>query len=166
MEVLPDREDMEEERYLDKVHRSQRRKLTDEEIAKLKNFDRPLTKNDWAEMIIETQWATIEVMGFLEAENPVRNPTESKAVTINSRQEETARPKPPPLKAPWELRTYPEDPTQEPMKLADPSSGSANSLGDSDRKERDRKWEIDSEGQEPNGEIDPGGKSIPKATIP
>ena len=83
--------------------------MAEEEIGKLENCDRPLTKNEWPDMSIEAKWATSEVMGFLKEENP----TESKTVTINVAQKESARPKPPP-QAPCEFRTYPEDPPQEP----------------------------------------------------
>ena len=55
----------------------------------LKNFCRHLTKNEWRDMSIETQWVALEVMGFPNAEKP----TESKTVTINVAQEESARPK-------------------------------------------------------------------------
>ena len=61
---------MEEGRDLRKVNRIERPKLDDEEIGKLGNCDRPLTKNEWGEMIIETQWAKLEAMGFLKGENP------------------------------------------------------------------------------------------------
>ena len=115
------------------MNRIKRPKLTEEAIGKLKNCDRPLTKNEWEEMSIETQWAALEVVGFLKDENP----TESKTVTTNVAQEESARPKPPPPQAPWKFLTYPVVPTQEPLKLADPASGSGNHLRDAERKGKD-----------------------------
>ena len=75
-----------------------------------------------------------------------RGPTESKTVPINVAQEETARPKQPPPQAPWKFRTYPEDQTRGPMKLADPSSGSGNHLRDADRKGKYPKGKGDCEG--------------------
>ena len=123
-EALPRRGDMDgEEGDLRKANRSKRPKLTEEEIGELKNRDRSLTKNEWVEMSVEKQWVTLASMGFSKEEKP-GGPTESKTVTINVAHEETERPKPPPPQAPWEFRTYPEAPTQEPGKLAYPALGS------------------------------------------
>ena len=72
----------------------------------------------------------VGVMGFFKEEKQ----TESKTVTTNVAEEESARPKPPPPQAPWKCRKYPEDPTQEPFKVADPDTGSGNHLGGAERK--------------------------------
>ena len=69
------------------------------------------------------------------------------------------QPKPPP-RAPWELRTCPENPSQEPWKSADPASGSGTHLGDADRKGKDSEGKSDPDGK------DPRGKGIPKEKIP
>ena len=148
---------MEEERDRYKVNRSQRQKLTEEGIGKLKNCDRPLTKNEWREMSIEKRWAASGVMGFLKEANQ----TESTTATINVAQEEYARPKSPPPQAPWEFRTYPEDPTQEPWKLPDPASGSGNHLGDAEQKGKGHKGKDPKGKRETKGKY-PKGKSGPK----
>ena len=129
------------------MNRGKRPKATEDEIGKLENCERPLTNHEWGEKRIETPWVAFEVMGFLEKSNR----GESKTVTIDVADEESARPKPPP-RAPWEFRTYPGDTTQEPWKVTDPASGSGNHLGDATRKGEHSK------GKDPKGEIDPNGK--------
>ena len=152
---------MEEERCLRKVNRGERPKLTEDEIEKVGNCDRPVTKHEWPEMGIEMQWVTSEVMGLLKEEKQ----RESKTVRINVPEEESGRPKPPPPQAPWKFRTYPEDTTQEPWEVAEPASGSGNHLGDAERKGggdskgQDPKGKSDSEGEEPNGKRDTKGKA-------
>ena len=76
---------MEEERCLRKVNRGERPKLTEDEIEKVGNCDRPVTKHEWPEMGIEMQWVTSEVMGLLKEEKQ----RESKTVRINVPEEES-----------------------------------------------------------------------------
>ena len=109
-EVLPTCEVMDGERDLCKLNRSRSPKLTVEEVAKLENCDRPLTKKDWLEMAIDNQWATLGDMGFLEVDTQDANPTESTTVTINVTTDIPSRAKPSPPQAPGRVRTYSEDP--------------------------------------------------------
>ena len=142
MGVFPECQGDEEERSVRKLNRRKRPKLTTSEIEKLQNCDRPLNKDEWAEMSIGRHWGTLEMVGILKKEpTEEEKDVEIAAIPITS-------PKKPP-KAPFGMKAF----------ATEPSSSSRNCLGGQDAKGRDRegeeipkedKWE-DSKGTDSKG---------------
>ena len=129
------------------------------------NFDRPLTKSDWAEMAIDKQWVTLEVMGFLKEEKPESNPTDSMAATINMTPDSPASENPPPPKSTEEVQTYSADrPTGVWHYLRDAERGKRIPKEKSPKGEDPKgKWpkrksyeEKDAQGKDRKGKIDAG----------
>ena len=125
MGVLPEFQDGETERDIRKMNRGGMPKLAPFEVAKLQNFDMPLSEAEWNEMAIDIQQETLEVMNVLKKE-PIEEGEGEITTTV------TSSPKPPP-KAPT---TFARDPIRSSQSLL---------------RRKDSKWE-DTKGKDHKGD--------------
>ena len=84
MEVLPECNDEEEERHIQKMNRRKRTKYPPFEVAKLQNCDIPLNEEEWRDMSIERQRGTLEVMNLLKKELGGKKEKSPKATRLNN----------------------------------------------------------------------------------